>query len=156
MKRFKNILVSTDTRFDNRLIVDEAVEIALHNCASLKIVDVVPEFPWTVRLTMKDHKHMRDLMIQEKQENLDAMSAPIRDKGVDIRAKVLCGKTSVEIIREVMRDDHDLVIRVIKGKESRRQGFFGNTGVRLLRRCRVRGLAGHADNAPVSACARLC
>ena len=89
MKRFKNILVATDTRFDSHPIVDEAVEIASHNGASLKIVDVVPEFPWTVRLTMKDHEHMRELMSQEKQEKLDAMIAPIRDKGVDVQAKVL-------------------------------------------------------------------
>ena len=41
----------------------------------------------------------------------------------------------MEIIREVIRDDHDLVLRVNKGKESRRQGFFGNTGMRLLRKC---------------------
>ena len=135
MKRFKNILVATDTRFDSHSIVDEAVEIASHNDASLKIVDVAPEFTWTVRLTMKDHEHMRVLMNQEKQEKLDAMIAPIRDEGVDVRAKVLTGKTSVEIIREVMRDDHDLVLRVNKGKESRRQGFFGTTGMRLLRKC---------------------
>lgn len=135
MQRFKNILVATDTRFDSHPIVDEAVEIASHNGASLKIVDVVPEFPWTVRLTMKDHEHIRELMSQEKQEKLEAMIAPIRDKGVDVQAKVLNGKTSVEIIREVIRADHDLVLRVNKGKESRSQGFFGNTGMRLLRKC---------------------
>ena len=135
MERFKNILVATDTRFDSHPIVDEAVEIASHNGAPLKIVDVVPEFPWTVRLTMKDHEHIRELMSQEKQEKLEAMIAPIRNKGVDVQAKVLHGKTSVEIIREVIREDHDLVLRVNKGKESRRQGFFGNTGMRLLRKC---------------------
>ena len=135
MERFKNILVATDTRFDSHPIVDEAVEIASHNGASLKIVDVVPEFSWTVRLTMKDHEHMRELMSQEKQEKLEAMIAPIRDKGVDVQANVLHGKTSVEIIREVIREDHDLVLRVNKGRESRRQGFFGNTGMRLLRKC---------------------
>lgn len=135
MKRFQNILVATDTRFDSHPVVDEAVEIATHNGASLKIVDVVPEFPWTVRLTMKDHQHMRDRMQEEKQEKLDVMIAPIREKGVDVQAKVLAGKSSVEIIREVMRDDHDLVLRINKGKESRRLGFFGNTGMRLLRKC---------------------
>ncbi|MGB7346949.1 MAG: universal stress protein [Pirellulaceae bacterium] len=135
MKRFKNILVATDTRFDSHPAVDEAVDIALQSGAKLKIVDVVPEFSWTVRLTMKDHEHMRELMSQEKQEKLDAMIAPLRDKGIDVQAKVLSGKTSVEVIREVMRDDHDLVLRVNKGKESRRKGFFGNTGMRLLRKC---------------------
>jgi nucleotide-binding universal stress UspA family protein len=34
-----------------------------------------------------------------------------------------------------MRSGHDLVFRVNKGKESHRRGFFGNTGIRLLRKC---------------------
>lgn len=135
MKRFKNILVATDTQLDAQPIVDEAAEIAQHNGASLKIVDVVPEFPWTVRLAMKDHEHVRDLMGREKQECLEALAAPIRDKGIGVETKVLRGKTSVEIIREVLRHKHDLVLRVAKGKDSRRSGFFGTTGVRLLREC---------------------
>ena len=135
MKRFNNILVATDTRFDSHPIVDEAVDIASHNGASLKIVDVVPEFTRTIRLSMRGHEQMRELMNQEKQAKLDAIIAPIRDKGVDVRAKVLTGKTSVEIIREVMRDDHDLVLRVSKGKDSGRQRYFGSTGMRLLRKC---------------------
>ncbi len=79
-------------------------------------MDVVPEFPWTVRLTMKDHEHIRELMSQEKQEKLEAMIAPIRDKGVDVQAKVLHGKTSVAIIREVIREDHDLVLRATRAR----------------------------------------
>jgi nucleotide-binding universal stress UspA family protein len=135
MKRFKSILVATDTRFDNHSVVDEAVEIAVHSGASLKIVDVVPDFSWIVRMTMKDGTHLRELLKQEKQALLDAMIAPIREKGVDVETKVLCGKTSLEIIREVIRSDHDLVLRINKGTESRRQGFFGNTAMRLLRKC---------------------
>ena len=135
MKRFKKILVATDTRLDDHPIVDEAAEIAQHNGATLKIVDVVPEFPWTIRLSMKDHEHMRELIGQEKREKLDALAAPIREQGIEVATKVLEGKTSVEIIREVLRGEHDLLLRVAKGSDSRRQGFFGNTGIRLLRKC---------------------
>lgn len=135
MKRFKHILVATNTQFDSHPIVDEALEIALHNGATLKIVDVVPEFPWTVRLTMKDHEHMRELIADEKKAKLDALVEPIRAKGIEVEAKVLHGKTSVEIIREVLRADHDLVLRINKGKQSRRKGYFGNTGMWLLRKC---------------------
>lgn len=74
-------------------------------------------------------------MGREKQGLLEALAAPIRDKGISVEAKVLRGKTSVEITREVLRDEHDLVLRVAKGKDSRRRGFFGTTGLRLLREC---------------------
>lgn len=135
MQRFKNILVATDTRLSDHPIVNEAAEIARHNNASLKIVDVVPEFPWTARLTLTNHEHMRDLIAQEKRTELERLAAPVRQMGVDVETKVLLGKTSVEIVREVLRNDHDLVMRVAKGIDSTRKGFFGNTGLRLLRKC---------------------
>jgi len=135
MNRFKKILVATDTRLDDHPIVDEAAEIAQHNGATLKIVDVVPQFPWTVRLSMNDHEHMRELIGQEKREKLDALAAPFREQKIEVETKVLEGKTSVEIIREVLRGEHDLLLRVAKGSDSRHRGFFGNTGIRLLRKC---------------------
>ncbi len=46
MKRFKKLLVATDTRLNEHPIVDEAAEIALANAASLTIVDVVPASSW--------------------------------------------------------------------------------------------------------------
>ena len=74
-------------------------------------------------------------MIREKQEQLETLAEPLRTEGVDVETKVLNGKSSVEIIREVLRDKHDLVMRVAKGSSSRRKGFFGTTGIRLLREC---------------------
>lgn len=135
MIRYKNILVAIDTRQKSHPIVDEAVEIAKRNDATLKIVDVVPDFPLLVRLTMKDHAHVRELVVQEKQQELDRLGGIIKDAGVQVSTKVLLGKTSTEIIREVLRGEHDLVLRVAKGEVSRRKGFFGQTGIQLLRRC---------------------
>lgn len=78
---------------------------------------------------------MRELIRGEKQEKLEALAGPIREKGVEVPTNVLHGKTSVVIIREVLRGDHDLVLRVAKGKDSHHSGFFGTTANRLLRKC---------------------
>lgn len=135
MTSFKNILVATDTRLDDPSIVEEAAVIALQDNATVKIVDVVPEFPWVVRVALKDHQSIRELVVRKKTEQLDALAAPLRDQGIRVETEVLSGKTSVEIIRQVLRGKHDLVFRVAKGKDSRRKGFFGTTGIRLLRDC---------------------
>lgn len=135
MTRFKNILVATDTRLDSHPIVDEAVEIARQNNASLRIVDVVPEFPWTVRMTLQDHENVRWLIARDKQDKLDRLTNSIRDKGINAESKVLWGETSVEIVREVLRGRNDLVLRVAKGHDSSYKGSFGVTGRRLLRDC---------------------
>lgn len=135
MNPFKDILVATDTRLDVYPIVEEAAEIAKRNCATLKLVDVVPEFPWISRLMVSDHEKLRQLIGCEKQEKLDSLAAPIREAGINVETKVLWGKTSVEIVREVLRGRHDLVMRVARGHNSSHKGFFGATGRRLLRDC---------------------
>ena len=50
MKHFKNILVQVDTRRDEQALLTRAAELAKSHGAKLKIVDVVPEFSWPVRL----------------------------------------------------------------------------------------------------------
>lgn len=135
MKPFKNILAATDTRLDIHPIVDEAAQLAHRNGAKLKLVDVVPDFPWTARMIVKDHEDIRQVLARTKQEKLDVLASALRDEGIDVETKVLSGRASVEIIREVLRERHDLVLRVAKGHESRHKGFFGATGRQLLRDC---------------------
>lgn len=135
MLDFKNILVATDTRLDVHAIVDEAALIAQQGGASIKLVDVVPEFPWIVRLSLNDHQAIREALINEKRERLVALAEPLRQRGISVDIEVLSGKTSVEIIRQASRGDHDLVMRVAKGKYSRRKGYFGTTATALLREC---------------------
>lgn len=135
MKRFKKVLVATDTRIDEHSVVDEAAEVASKNQAALTIVDVVPESSWIASLVTSDFESMRELYAKEKQDRLDSLAAPLRDKGMEVTTRVLTGKTSVEVIRDVLREKHDLVMAVAKGKGSSRKGFFGYTALDLLRNC---------------------
>lgn len=132
---FKNILVATDVRLQDHTIVEEAALIAKDNQATIKIVDVVPEFPWIVRVSLNDHQSIRSLVLEDKRKHLEAVAEPLRQRGLRVETEVLSGKTSVEIIREVLRNKHDLVLRVAKGPDSRREGYFGTTGIHLLRNC---------------------
>ena len=135
MKRFANILVATDTALDDHPIVAEAAEIATQNNARIKIVDVVPELPWTVKFTLKDHAHYTELIRAEKEAKLASLAEPLQKNGLDVATAVLSGVSSTELIREVLRYQHDLVLRVAKGSHSRSSGFFGTTGMKLLRQC---------------------
>lgn len=135
MKRFENILVATDTRQESHPIVDEAAEVAIQLGATLKLVDVVPPFSWITKMTMEDPEHVMAVMVQEKARKLESLAEPIQRKGVQVETRVLTGATSVEIVKEVLRGRHDLVMRIAKAKSSRRRGFFGATGIELLRKC---------------------
>ncbi|TWU24787.1 universal stress protein [Bythopirellula polymerisocia] len=135
MKRFRKILVVADRRHAGHPLVVKAAEIARHNDASLKIVDVAEEFPWTVRLTLKGHEQIREGIIEEKRQELAELAASMRKLGLNVESEVLLGKASVQVIREVIRSKYDLVIAVAKGSESVREGFFGSMAMRLLRKC---------------------
>jgi len=135
MLRFKNILATVDTRFEKHPALEWAIRLAEHNQSKLKLVDVVPEFSWTARLAMPDHQHIQKVLRQEKGRALEVLAAPIRDNGIDVTTRVLSAKTSFQVMREVLRDGHDLVVRVTKGTYSRQMGFVGTTSKRLLRKC---------------------
>ena len=135
MKRFRNILVSVDTRSEPHPALHWAVQLAQHHRAALKIVDVLPQFPVHVRLAMPDEEHVRELLLREKREQLESLAATAEGSGIPVTTKVLSGTTSVELVHEVMRDSHDLIMRASKGLHSRRAGFFGTTSFRLLRKC---------------------
>jgi nucleotide-binding universal stress UspA family protein len=47
----------------------------------------------------------------------------------------LSGVPFLEIIREVLRGDHDLVMTTAKGRTSLRERFFGSTTMHLMRKC---------------------
>ncbi len=148
MAEYKKILVATDTRLDNHPIVDEAALIARQNNAKLKIVDVVPDFSWVVRLALQEHRDIRETVVAKKREQLESLATPLRESGLQVETQVLNGRSSVAIIREVLRGDHDLVFRVAKGKSSQRKGFFGTTGIRLLRDCPCAVWLATADPSP--------
>lgn len=135
MKQFKKLLVATDTRLAKHFVVDEGARIARQNQSALTIVDVVPEASWIANLVTSDLKTMRELYLRTAEEKLQMLAAPLRSEGLEVETKVLSGKTSVEVVREVLREKHDLVMAVAKGKNSKRKSFFGYTAMGLLRNC---------------------
>ncbi len=135
MKRFQNILVAVDSRQETHPALQWAARLAEYNDAKLKIVDVLRDLPWLAKLTLPDWEDTQQVLAEQKLQAVDAIAQPIRDQGITVTTKVLTGKTSSALIHEVVRSHHDLVVRVSKGAHSGRTGFFGTTGMRLLRKC---------------------
>jgi universal stress protein E len=132
MKRFTNILVSLDSRLDFQPALQLAELLTKNNQAELTLVDVQRAFSWPMRLVLRDYENVKRLEIETKRERLEALAQPIRSNGLEVAIRVPCGSTSIEVIREVLRAKHDLVIRVSKGTDSHREDFFGSTTMRLL------------------------
>ena len=135
MSSFKNILVYLDTHSDDKSVLDVATSLAKESGAKLKIVDIIPDFSWPTHLLIGGFERTVELATGDKTGLLKEVVDGVRKLGVDASAKLLDGRLSIALIREAIRDQHDLVIKNAKGRRSRRSGFFGTTATRLIRKC---------------------
>ena len=135
MNYFRNILVHVDSRAAVHPILDRAVELAKEHGSSIKVVDVVPDFSWPIRVAAGDYHEVQQHVANKKLETINSLLAEVSKQGVQAEGKVLHGKASIAIMAEVESGQHDLVMKDAKGIGSRRSGWFGTTATRLLRFC---------------------
>lgn len=143
---FKHILVYVDTHAENETLLDLTTKLAAHFGAKLKIVDTVPDVSWPMQLLIGGFERTVELLTGDKAGRLKELEARIQAQGIDVTTKLLDGRLSVALIREVLQDGHDLVIKRAKGHRSRRSGFFGTTATRLFRKCPCAVLATGPDS----------
>lgn len=84
MTSFNSIIAAIGTRLEAHPIVEEATRIAKSNEASLKLGDVVSEFPRNARLMVREHANLREMMGREMRGQLDALAGSIRGQGIDV------------------------------------------------------------------------
>jgi nucleotide-binding universal stress UspA family protein len=137
MKRFSNILLIADAGADHSPALKRAVTLAKSNQASLTLVDIVDSVPAELQMaiTAVTPEELRDIAATEKRENLDQIIKTIADKEIAVEPKVLVGRPFIEIIRQVLRNHHDLVIKCAEGAASLRDALFGSTDMHLMRKC---------------------
>jgi universal stress protein E len=136
MYPFQNILVVIDSTEPEQPVLHRAVDYALKHQSQLTIVDSVPEFRWAQKLVLSaEAEHLPELLAREKSDRLRKLVSPIRRRGLKVTHRVLMGRSSLEITKQVLRHKHDLVMKAAKGRHSRQTGFLGTTAKGLLRNC---------------------
>ncbi len=137
MQRFKNILLVAGGTGWEANTLERAVALAKNNRARLSVVDVVEELPREMRrlLTSMDLADLQKLAVAERLKDLNHLIEPAMNKGVNVSAGVLIGKPFLEIIRKVLRNSHDLVIKTARGKGGLKGLLFGSTATHLMRKC---------------------
>lgn len=137
MKRFKKILLVYDGRTGEESTLKRAVILAKSNRAELTLIDVIEELPrdLLILITSMHPLDLQQIAIDERQKTLDEVIQPIRREGIPICAKVLSGTRFIEVIREVLRNNHDLVIKTVAAKDGKKEVLFGSTAMSLMRKC---------------------
>lgn len=135
MKRFKNILCVVETGKACKPALERAVLLTESNQATLTVVEVIA--PVTAGIGMPAggpiSAELQAAMTSTHTQRLESLVAPYR-KRVDINTKVLTGVPFLEVIREVLRAEHDLLIKIPENQDWLDR-LFGSNDMHLLRKC---------------------
>ena len=123
MKTFKNILYVTEETDDQVSALERAISFAENNQAKLSVIDVIPAV---------DDNYRADAMNSRK-KNLEALVGPYRSR-LAIRDEVLMGTTFLEVIRAVLRNSYDILLKP-EEKPFFMKRLFGSDDMHLLRKC---------------------
>lgn len=123
MKRFKNILCVSEPTVDQDSTVARAVSLAENNHAGLRVIAVIPPVADAyLESTVAVHA-----------QALESLIRPYRNR-IEIQSDVLMGTTFLEVIRAVLRNGHDLVIKAAENPGFMKR-LFGSDDMHLLRKC---------------------
>jgi nucleotide-binding universal stress UspA family protein len=137
MRRFKNILCYVGGEADPSPALAAAANLAEHNSARLTLVDVLPsstEGPW---LTLPGKPELERKVLSARHQDLEEMAEPLRETGVHVDTDVATGSPFVELIRRVVENGNDLVIKTAQNVNSPLGGLLGTTALHLMRKCPV-------------------
>jgi universal stress protein E len=149
MKRFKNILVGVDLAQAQVLVsenlappteeaITKAIWLAKTNSARLTFLYALPSAAINLdaqtRILLEEF-HGKRTVTDRANEVLAIMAERADKEGVAAESRVVNGKSWVEMIRQVLRENHDLVIVGSRRLGPVKSFMVGSTGIKLLRKC---------------------
>ncbi len=137
MKRFKNILFVYDGEKESGVALKKAISLAQENKATLTIVEVLEELPPEIQRTVQSSKivDFQKTVEEDSRRDLKDIIETIEKTGIQVKSRVLWGKPFIEIIRQVLENNHDLVMISPQKKPKLKEMLFGSRTMHLLRKC---------------------
>lgn len=134
MERFRNILCVVEQASDATAL-ERAVSLAENNQASLTVARVIPPLATDLRLPEggPTSSALREWSNAEHLAALESVARPYGSR-VGLGLRLLQGTAFLEIIRAVLADGYDLVIKAAEDPPYLRR-LFGADDMHLLRKC---------------------
>ncbi len=108
--------------------------LARQNQADLTVVDVL-ELSGDLQVIGRDKlDKFTSEIVGKRLARLDNIVQHVQSR-VAIQTKVIQGTAFLEIIREVLRNNYDLVMKMSGGRRRLKNMLFGSTDMHLLRKC---------------------
>jgi len=136
--KFKNILLVVHGKDNEGEAVNRAFALAKNNKAKLTVVDVLEELPKKMKdfLKIVSVRELEKAAVKERLLEIQRLIKPIETKKrIKAKIRILVGKPHIEIIKEVLRHNNDLVMKTPEGRGGRRFALFGSIDINLMRKC---------------------
>ncbi|MBE9559215.1 MAG: universal stress protein [Proteobacteria bacterium] len=135
MKRFKNILLLLDPEVKVSAALDKAVSLATRNGARITLFSVLKPPSGLLGYSESVAQSQLTSAITERREWLRGLTLSLAHDNIELEIEVVEGIPFLEIIRRVLREQHDLVITTAEQKKGIRERLFGTTSMHLIRKC---------------------
>ena len=135
MKRFKDILCTVEPGKECKLALERAVTLAENNQANLAVITVAPSISAGIGMPEGGpvSTELQAATVNSHKQELENLVEPYRQR-IKIETRVLIGTPFLEIIREVLRNAHDLVIKCPESLNWLDR-LFSSDDKHLLRKC---------------------
>lgn len=135
MNQLKHILYVSEPAVAQEAAFARAVSLAVKNQAELTVIDVMPPPFISVDLSPEapSGAELKANLIAERYHALQSLTEPYSQNN-QITLTVVEGKCFLEVIRTVLRDGHDLVIKPAENPDFMER-LFGSDDMHLLRKC---------------------
>lgn len=134
MRNFHNLLYATTGIGDDTEGLKQALSLAHNNRAAMKIVLIYPEIPKNLDSYRETFEAS---LLNQVELAMEAARAALKmtEAEVSVRVEVKSGDLpfAIDIIRYILRDGHDLIIKEAEPREGGKG--FGSTDMTLLRKC---------------------
>lgn len=138
MNQFSNIMFIANPDGNDSVAFAKAIALANNNQAKLSLIGLVDSLALPSE-SIADIDLMHEAIVSERQQQLQDLIQEAADKalinGLEIETKVLIGAASIEIIREVLRQQRDLVVKSVEPTKGILWPLFSGTDMKLLRKC---------------------
>ena len=135
MQRFSNILFVVNSDADDSAAFAKTVELARNNQARITVLGIIDATEETKRELAAGKSPLLNSIFESKTEQVQALLDAARTENLQCEMKILAGIGFIEIIREVMEHQRDLVVKSIHTTGSIVDRMLGGIDMKLLRKC---------------------
>lgn len=138
MRRFKNILVLSAPDSHSDALIARSRWLAEANGAMLTVMDVIDtrgvEFARLLSaIPAGCAADVEEQVVAYREDKLERLASTLRDEGLTVRTTLARGKGFVEVIRQVLRNENDLVLKAADRSAAR--NVLAGPELHLLRKC---------------------